>query len=167
MIERVNKAIALGEGAVGKFALVEYAHKAMSTSQVLELLFDNVDIRACGDAQRGGIELLSLYAGSRKYAFGFFIQLVNFSLDHAADRFRQIAFDLWNRTRQNPIPIFFGQDPAIPKVPEQIGHEEGVALRSRVHKRCEIRWKFVPGKLKSKIAVDVFFAEKLKSNLAA
>ncbi len=94
-------------------------------------------------------------------------ELIHLPLDHAANRFRQLALDVRHRAGERPAIAFLNDHSAVAQVAKQIHHEERIALGSRVEKCHEFFGQLVPGERQRQVAGEVVAAQERQGDLAA
>ena len=113
-----------------------------------------------------GVELVALHAGRHQQAAVVFAELTDLPLDHAADRFGQVAPEVGDRLPQRPAALLLRQHLSVSKVAQEVGHEQRAALRPGVDEGRELLREAMPGEFEREIAVEIRSGQELQRQLA-
>ena len=109
LIQHVDEAVPQRQSPVGELLLSDRPHEGMDTVQLVQpvLRFRRIPLEHPGHDR--GVELVALHAGRHQQAAVVFAELTELPLDHAADRFGQVAPEVGNRSPQRPAALFLRQ----------------------------------------------------------
>ncbi len=102
LIERVHELILESQRQVGKFIFGASLDEDVHPLEEIQALFDLGRVELHGLAHDCRIELGPLHARRKQQRAIALIDLLDFSRDHAAHRFRQVARHVRHRARQHP-----------------------------------------------------------------
>jgi hypothetical protein len=119
----------------GEFLLPHHPHEGMDTVQLVQ---PGLHRRRNPLAHAGpdrSVDLVALPAGRHPQAAVVFAELIDLPLDHAADRFGQIAPEVRDRLPKRPAALFLRQHLPVAKVAQEGGHEQRAALLRHLRDR--------------------------------
>ena len=96
----MNEGVSQRQRAAGKFLLAQQANQVVHAVERLQPLLDLRGIKPQRARHDSGIEFVSLHGGCREQAAIAFGELFQFSLNHAADRLRQLFTQIGQLTGQ-------------------------------------------------------------------
>ncbi len=147
----------------GKLLLPNSLDEEMNALDVFQPLFHFSRVGRDGCGQHHRMEFPALYAGGLEQPPVLFTEAVDFSLNHAADRRRDVAADLVYRLRQNPAALVLNNDFPVPEVPHQVHHEQRISLRALPQELRKGRGEAVLGKLQRQITRHISFTQVLQA----
>ena len=167
LVKHVDEAIADRERAVVQLTLVDGTDERVDPIEDLEPLLHDRAVHAEYASQGRRIELVALDACGHEQLAVFFAELRHFQLDHAAYRRGQVVLGGLERAGQRPDAVAKGDDPALPQVPHQVGHEERTSLGARVDPIGEGGGHPVARTLECQILADVVCRQEVQHDLPA